>query len=92
MTALRSPSEVRTELEVGPYDSVAADAFIRLASTEDKAVPSPASELQAGLEAGLASGSSIARWPVGGVLLVLLATGGLMWGALIGGVLVFVHK
>jgi len=91
MPAFRSQTDGQADLNLGPYDPVTADAFIRLASIDDQSVPSPAA-LQAGLEAGLRPQSAIGRWPVGGVLLVLLAAGGLMWGGLIGGVLIFVHK
>jgi hypothetical protein len=91
MSALRSTTEIQTEFDFGSTDSAAADAFMRLATPEDRAVPSPVATMQADLEAGLVRLSSPGRWPVGGVLLILLATGAAMWWAIIGGVLALLH-
>jgi len=92
MPVLRSLTDGQADLNLGRHDPISADVFIRLASADDKSVPSPAVALQAGLEAGLRPQSSLGRLPVGVVLLVLLAAGGLMWGGIIGGILLYIHR
>jgi hypothetical protein len=86
MSALKSQfeSHQQPELDFGTPEAAPA---MRLASPEDRAAPSPVAAMQADLQAQLVHLQDPGRWPVGGVLLALLATGAVMWWAIIGGVL-----
>jgi hypothetical protein len=90
MSALNYQLESRQqpELDFAPPEAL---PVIRLASPEDQPSPSPVAAMQADLQAQLVHLQTPGRWPVGAVLLALMATGAIMWWAIIGGVLALMH-